>query len=46
MIECIPWLQDLFVEPADITEGVFHVSDTPGASTTFDKARFEAHRVA
>lgn len=46
MIECIPWLQELFVEPVDIRDGVFHVSDTPGASTTFDPAQFEAHRVA
>lgn len=46
MIECIPWLQELFVEPADIRDGVFHVPDTPGASTTFDPAAFEKHRVA
>lgn len=46
MIECIPWLQDLFLEPADIRNGVFHVSDTPGASTSFDPVAFEKYRVA
>lgn len=46
MIECIPWLQHLFAEPADIRDGVFHVPDTPGASTTFDPEAFEKYRVA
>ncbi|WP_031239729.1 mandelate racemase/muconate lactonizing enzyme family protein [Mesorhizobium sp. LNJC405B00] len=46
MIECIPWLQELFQEPADIRNGVFNVPDTPGASTTFDRPMFEKHRVA
>jgi L-alanine-DL-glutamate epimerase-like enolase superfamily enzyme len=46
MIECIPWLQEIFVEPADIREGVFHVPDTPGASTTFDQERFNEFRIA
>jgi L-alanine-DL-glutamate epimerase-like enolase superfamily enzyme len=45
MIECIPWLQDLFAEPADIRDGWFHVSDTPGASTAFDPKRFKECRV-
>lgn len=46
MIECIPWLQALFAEPADIRDGWFHVPSTPGASTAFDPERFAAHRVA
>lgn len=46
MIECIPWLQDLFREPADIRAGVFHVPETPGVSTTFDDDAFARHRVA
>lgn len=46
MIECIPWLQELFQEPADIRGGVFHVSQTPGASTAFDPAMFTKVRVA
>jgi L-alanine-DL-glutamate epimerase-like enolase superfamily enzyme len=46
MIECIPWLQEMFEEPADIRRGVFHVPDTPGASTTFDEAKFKEFRVA
>jgi L-alanine-DL-glutamate epimerase-like enolase superfamily enzyme len=46
MIECIPWLQDLFAEPAKIEAGTFFVSDTPGASTSFDQAQFGKHRVA
>ena len=46
MIECIPWLQDLFCEPADIRAGVFHVPETPGASTTFDERAFARYRVA
>jgi L-alanine-DL-glutamate epimerase-like enolase superfamily enzyme len=46
MIECIPWLQEIFAEPADIRDGVFHVPDTPGASTTFNEERFREFRVA
>lgn len=46
MIECIPWLQELFEEPADIVDGVFHVPDTPGASTKFDADAFARYRVA
>jgi L-alanine-DL-glutamate epimerase-like enolase superfamily enzyme len=46
MIECIPWLQELFAEPAVIQDGVFHVPDTPGASTTFDPDAFARCRVA
>jgi L-alanine-DL-glutamate epimerase-like enolase superfamily enzyme len=46
MIECIPWLQDLFAEPAVIENGVFNVPDTPGASTTFDPGEFTRFRVA
>jgi len=45
MIECIPWLQDLFIEPAVIKNGWFEVSDTPGASTSFEPKAFAAHRV-
>jgi hypothetical protein len=46
MIECIPWLHEIFEEPADIRSGVFHVPDTPGASTTFHEERFNEFRVA
>jgi L-alanine-DL-glutamate epimerase-like enolase superfamily enzyme len=46
MIECIPWLQHLFAEPADIRGGVFHVPMTPGASTTFDPGQFDRYRVS
>lgn len=46
MIECIPWLQDMFEEPADIREGWFYPGETPGASTTFDAKKFEERRVA
>jgi L-alanine-DL-glutamate epimerase-like enolase superfamily enzyme len=46
MIECIPWLQHLFAEPAEIVKGWFIVPDTPGASTTFDPEQFARHRVA
>ena len=46
MIECIPWLQEVFEEPADIRDGWFHVPDTPGASTTFDQAAFAKFRIA
>jgi L-alanine-DL-glutamate epimerase-like enolase superfamily enzyme len=46
MIECIPWLQQLFREPADIRDGWFHVSDTPGASTDFDETQFAECRIA
>jgi L-alanine-DL-glutamate epimerase-like enolase superfamily enzyme len=46
MIECIPWLQDIFEGPADISGGTFRVGDIPGASTTFDESAFARHRVA
>ena len=46
MIECIPWLQELFAEPADIRDGTFRIPATPGASTTFDPKMFEKFRVA
>jgi L-alanine-DL-glutamate epimerase-like enolase superfamily enzyme len=46
MIECIPWLQELFEEPADIVDGTFRVPPTPGASTTFAPAMFQRFRVA
>lgn len=46
MIECIPWLQELFAEPLVIVDGVFHVSETPGASTDFDPDALQRHRVA
>ena len=46
MIECIPWLQEIFERPADIRQGVFHVGDEPGASTTFDASAFSRYRVA
>ena len=46
MIECIPWLQEIFERPADIRRGVFHVGDEPGASTTFDASAFSKYRVA
>jgi L-alanine-DL-glutamate epimerase-like enolase superfamily enzyme len=45
MIECIPWLQELFAEPADIRNGTFHVPSTPGASTTFDPGAFRRARI-
>lgn len=45
MIECIPWLQEVFEYPCDIRNGTFHVPDEPGASTTFDEARFREFRV-
>lgn len=45
-IECIPWLQDLFEEPARIERGTFIVSDTPGASTSFEPGQFATHRIA
>lgn len=46
MIECIPWLQHLFAEPASIKQGTFIVSETPGASTAFEPEQFARHRVA
>jgi L-alanine-DL-glutamate epimerase-like enolase superfamily enzyme len=46
MIECIPWLQEIFERPAEIRSGVFHVGDEPGASTTFDNDAFRRFRVA
>ena len=33
MVESIPWIRDIFQEPARIEDGYVVVSDTPGAST-------------
>jgi L-alanine-DL-glutamate epimerase-like enolase superfamily enzyme len=46
LIECIPWFQDLFEDPTDIREGVFHLGEQPGASTTFEPGAFARYRVA
>lgn len=46
MIECILWLQDVFVEPLRIERGVFHLSETPGASTAVRPEAFARYRVA
>ena len=46
MIECIPWLQEIFEEPADIRQGYFHVPETPGASTAIRPDKFKQYRVA
>ena len=46
MIECIPWLQEIFEEPLVIREGWIYPGDTPGASTTIRKDKFGEYRVA
>jgi len=46
MIECIPWLQEIFAAPVDIRDGVFHVPDEPGASDHLDEGKFHEFRVA
>ncbi len=46
MIECIPWLQDLFEEPLDVRDGWIYPGEKPGASTDIREDMFDRYRVA
>lgn len=46
MLEYIPWLLDVFEEPAINRGGRLIISDTPGASTKLDAAAIKRYRVA
>lgn len=46
MIECIPWLQDVFTQPISIEQGWFIAPEVPGASTDFDPEAYARYRVA
>jgi len=45
MIEYIPWILDIFEEPARFEDGVIVVPDTPGASTTIKQEALERYAV-
>ena len=46
MLEYIPWLLELFVEPVRVEHGTVLLSETPGASTAMRPDSFERWRVA
>ncbi|MBU1358798.1 MAG: mandelate racemase/muconate lactonizing enzyme family protein [Gammaproteobacteria bacterium] len=46
VLEYIPWIKDCFVEPADVTDGFFHVPREPGAGTTPTPAAWQKFRKA
>lgn len=43
MIECIPWISEVFQEPARFEDGYIVVSETPGAGTTPKSAVLERY---
>lgn len=45
MMEYIPWLLDVFVEPMNYKDGVLVLPETPGASTDFDPDAFAKYRI-
>lgn len=46
MLEYIPWLLELFVEPVRVERGTVHMPQTPGASTTMREDSLRRWRVA
>jgi L-alanine-DL-glutamate epimerase-like enolase superfamily enzyme len=45
MLEYIPWIRDIFVEPATVKNGFYILPEMPGASTEIIPSCFEAYRV-
>lgn len=46
MLEYIPWILDLFEDPVEVREGMLHLPERPGASTTMRPQALERYRVA
>jgi len=46
LLEYIPWTRSCFVEPATVKEGLFVVSDAPGAGTTLKQQAMERFGVS
>lgn len=45
MLEYIPWIRDIFVEPATVKGGAYVLPERPGASTEIEPRYFEQYRV-
>ncbi|TLS48697.1 mandelate racemase/muconate lactonizing enzyme family protein [Paenibacillus antri] len=45
MLEYIPWIRDIFVEPATVKDGRYALPQLPGASTEVIPSFFEKYRV-
>jgi len=45
MLEYIPWILDLFVDPVDVREGMLYLPDRPGASTEMRPEALARYRV-
>lgn len=45
MLEYIPWIRDIFVEPATVKDGLYVLPEMPGASTEIIPRCFEEFRV-
>ena len=45
MVEWIPWIRDIFQEPAQLEDGYIAVSDAPGASTEIKPEALERYAV-
>lgn len=46
MIEYIPVVPDVFIDPVNVREGYLYLPESPGASTDFIPEMFEKYRVA
>ena len=46
MVESIPWIRDIFQEPARLEGGYVIVSDVPGASTAIKPEVLEQHAIS
>lgn len=45
LLEHIPWMRHLFVEPATVQGGAFVLPERPGAGTALRDEALEAHHV-
>ena len=46
MVESIPWIRDIFQEPARLEDGYVIVSDAPGASTAIKPKVLEQYAIS
>ncbi|GMA60742.1 hypothetical protein GCM10025859_11820 [Alicyclobacillus fastidiosus] len=45
MLEYIPWIRHIFVEPVTVENGYYKIPERPGASTEILLSAFETYRV-
>jgi L-alanine-DL-glutamate epimerase-like enolase superfamily enzyme len=45
MLEYIPWIRHIFVEPATVEDGFFQIPQRPGAGTEIKPEAYEQFRV-